>query len=57
MLNDSNFKFWKKNLLIVLGVLDLDLTLKDDSPSPLTDHSTSDKRGIRKGGRDQIACV
>ena len=44
MLNDTNFKSWQENLLIVLGVMDLDLALRTDSPPPLTDKSTSDKK-------------
>ena len=32
ILNDSNFKSWKNNLLIVLGVINLDLALKTNSP-------------------------
>ena len=44
MLNGTNFKSWKDNLLIVLGVMDLDLALRIDSPLPLTDQSTSDDK-------------
>ncbi|XP_071904268.1 uncharacterized protein [Coffea arabica] len=44
MLNGTNFKFWKENLLIVLGIMDLNLALRDDSPPPLTDQSTSDEK-------------
>ena len=44
MLNGSNFKSWQENLLIVLGVMDLDLSLRVDSPPPLTDKSTSDEK-------------
>ncbi|XP_075086152.1 uncharacterized protein LOC142168882 [Nicotiana tabacum] len=43
MLNGTNFKSWKKNLNIVLGVMDLDLALKVDSPPPLTYKSTSNE--------------
>ncbi|KAL0352380.1 UNVERIFIED_CONTAM: hypothetical protein Scaly_1626700 [Sesamum calycinum] len=44
MLNGSNFKSWKENLEIVLGVLDLDLALRKDSPPSLTDKSTSEQK-------------
>ena len=44
MLNGTNFKSWQENLLIVLEVMDLDLVLRIDSPPPLTDKSTPDKR-------------
>ncbi|KAB5519853.1 hypothetical protein DKX38_024172 [Salix brachista] len=56
MLNGSNFKSWKDNLLIVLGVMDLDLALRTDSPPPLKDESTSDeKRDMERGTMsDQI---
>ncbi|KAJ4713114.1 Retrovirus-related Pol polyprotein from transposon TNT 1-94 [Melia azedarach] len=44
LLNGSNFKSWKENLEIVLGVMDLDLALSEDCPLPLTDKSTSDNK-------------
>ena len=42
ILNGSNFKEWKENLSIVLGVMDLDHALSVDSPAPVTDLSSSD---------------
>ena len=45
MLNGTNLKSWKGNVLIVLGVMDLDLALRVDQPDPLTHESTSDQRG------------
>ena len=44
MLNGTNFKSWKENVLIVLGVMDLDLDLRVDQPDPLTHESTFDKK-------------
>ena len=44
MLNGSNFKSWLENLLIVLGFMDLDLTIRENAPTPLTDESTSDEK-------------
>ncbi|KAK4388610.1 hypothetical protein Sango_2467600 [Sesamum angolense] len=44
MLNGSNFKSWKENLEIVLGVMDLDLALREDSPPALTNKSTSEQK-------------
>ncbi|KAL0336423.1 UNVERIFIED_CONTAM: hypothetical protein Sradi_4854200 [Sesamum radiatum] len=44
MLNSSNFKSLKENLEIVLGVMDLDLTLREDSPHALTDKSSSEQK-------------
>ena len=49
MLNGTNFKSWKENVLIVLGVMDLDLALRVDQPDPLTHESTSyQKREMEK---------
>ncbi|KAK4383341.1 hypothetical protein Sango_2784700 [Sesamum angolense] len=44
MLNSLYFKSWKENLEIVLGMMDLDLTLREDSPPALTDKSTSEEK-------------
>ncbi|XP_057954717.1 uncharacterized protein LOC131148806 [Malania oleifera] len=44
MLNGSNFKSWKENLLIVLGVMDLDLALSVNSSPPITDKTTSNEK-------------
>ena len=57
MLNGTNFKSWQENLLIILGVMDLDLALRVQSPLPLTDESTWNKIERLKGGRNQITCV
>ena len=43
MLHGTNFKSLKENVLIVLGVLDLDLALQVDQLDPLTHESTSNK--------------
>ncbi|XP_047326667.1 uncharacterized protein LOC124930359 [Impatiens glandulifera] len=40
----DNFKNWKKSILIHLGCMDLDLALRIDQPTPLTDVSTTDQR-------------
>lgn len=39
MLTGANFKEWKENVLIVLGVMDLDLALRKEQPI-LSDKST-----------------
>ena len=58
MLNGSNFKSWQENLLIVLGVMDLDLALRVDSPPPLTDKSTSDeKRDMKRWEKSNRMCM
>ena len=44
MLNETNFKEWKKNVLIILGCTDLDLTLRIEQPASLTIESPSDDR-------------
>ena len=52
MLNGTNFKSWKENVLIVLRVMDLDLALQVDQPDPLTHETTSDqKREMEKWER------
>ncbi|XP_012854387.1 PREDICTED: uncharacterized protein LOC105973892 [Erythranthe guttata] len=57
-LNGSNFKSWKENLLIVLGVHDLDLALRVDSPPPLTDRSTpDDKRDMKRWKKSNRMCL
>ena len=49
MLNDSNFKLWQENILIVLAVIDPDLTLMVNSPPPLANESTlNDKRDMQR---------
>ena len=58
MLNGSNFKSWQENLLIVLGVMDLDLALRVDSPPPLTDKSTFDeKRDMERWEKSNRLCI
>ncbi|KAL2518256.1 hypothetical protein Adt_14503 [Abeliophyllum distichum] len=44
MLNGSNFKDWKENVLIVLGCMDLDLAIRIEKPASLTDASSPDDR-------------
>ena len=43
MLNGTIFKSWKENVLIVLGVMDLDLAVRVNQLDPLTDDSTFDQ--------------
>ncbi|XP_074304695.1 uncharacterized protein LOC141639478 [Silene latifolia] len=52
MLDGTNFKYWKENVMIVLGCMDLDLALRDERPAALTATSTSDaKRDMEKWER------
>ncbi|KAK8952136.1 hypothetical protein KSP39_PZI003213 [Platanthera zijinensis] len=44
ILNDTNFKAWKENVQIVLGCMDLDLSLRTDRPQTLTDKSSPDEK-------------
>ncbi|GMI64238.1 hypothetical protein HRI_000093100 [Hibiscus trionum] len=44
MLNGTNFKEWKRHVLIVLGCTDIDLALKQEQPTPLTADSTPDAK-------------
>ena len=54
MLNDKNFNSWQENVMIVLGVMDLDLVLKVAQPANLMDQSLL-KREKWKCGTVQIA--
>ena len=52
MLNGTNFKDWKENVMIVLGCMDLDLALRIERPADLTDKSsTEEKRDMEKWDR------
>ncbi|KAL2513398.1 hypothetical protein Adt_18998 [Abeliophyllum distichum] len=52
ILNGSNFKHWKENIMIVLGCMDLDLALRTEQPPALTtESSTEAKRDIEKWNR------
>ncbi|KAL2466677.1 hypothetical protein Adt_42528 [Abeliophyllum distichum] len=52
ILNGSNFKHWKENIMIVLGCMDLDLALRIEQPPALTtESSTEAKRDIEKWDR------
>ena len=39
-----NYKKWKEDIEIVLGLMDLDLALREDQPAEITDASTVDQR-------------
>ncbi|XP_068340380.1 uncharacterized protein [Pyrus communis] len=43
-LNGGNFKRWKQDIEILLGLMDLDLALREDEPAYLTDTSTVEQR-------------
>ncbi|CAM8882664.1 unnamed protein product [Rhodiola kirilowii] len=48
MLNGTNFKDWKENIMILLGCMDLDLALREPKPDAIT--STSSESGqVYKG--------
>ncbi|KAK5846508.1 hypothetical protein PVK06_002799 [Gossypium arboreum] len=52
MLNGTNFKEWKRHLLIVLGCMDIDLALREEQPAPITAKSTLDiKRDFERWDR------
>ncbi|GMJ06062.1 hypothetical protein HRI_004275400 [Hibiscus trionum] len=52
MLNGTNFKEWKRHVLIVLGCMDIDLALRQEQPAPLTADSTLDaKRDFERWDR------
>ena len=52
LLNGTNFKYWKENVMIVLGCMDLDLTLRTEQPPNFeSDSSTEDKKVYKKWER------
>ncbi|CAH9088342.1 unnamed protein product, partial [Cuscuta europaea] len=52
VLNGTNFKEWKENVMIVLGCMDLDLALRTEKPAPLKDTSTlAEKREMERWER------
>ena len=58
MLNESNFKSWQDNLLIVLVVMDLNLALRVDFPPPLTDESAiDDKNDMERWEGSNHMCI
>jgi len=44
MLNGTNFKEWKENVLIILDCMDLNLALRIEQSASLTAESFSDDR-------------
>ncbi|KAL5804970.1 hypothetical protein ACOSQ3_031770 [Xanthoceras sorbifolium] len=49
MLNGTNFKNWKENVLIVLDCIDINLALRTEQPPPLTDENfTEERRNFEK---------
>ncbi|KAL0427153.1 UNVERIFIED_CONTAM: hypothetical protein Slati_2890100 [Sesamum latifolium] len=54
----QTLKSWKENLEIVLGVMDLDIALREDFPPALTDKSTSEeKREKERWEKSNRMCV
>ena len=43
MLNGKNFKVWKENVKIVLGCMDLDLMLRTERPTSITENPNEGK--------------
>ncbi|XP_074352358.1 uncharacterized protein LOC141691524 [Apium graveolens] len=49
VLNDTNFKSWKENILLVLGFMDLDYAIRKEQPASLIDESSAiDKLNFEK---------
>lgn len=44
MLNGTNFKDWKENVMIAFGCMDLDLALRIERPASLTETSTAEAK-------------
>ena len=52
VLNDTNFKSWKENVLLVLGCMDLDFAIRKEQPASLTvESSTTEKLNFEKWER------
>ena len=52
MLNGTNIKAWQENIMIILGVIDLDRMLRVEWHADLTDKSYSDdKRDMERWDR------
>ena len=52
VLNDTNFKSWKENVLLVLGCMDVDYAIRKEQPASLTDASSNtDKLNFEKWER------
>uniref|UniRef100_A0A1J3K4I8 Retrovirus-related Pol polyprotein from transposon TNT 1-94 n=2 Tax=Noccaea caerulescens TaxID=107243 RepID=A0A1J3K4I8_NOCCA len=48
ILTGTNFSEWKEKVEFTLGVLDLDLALREDEPNPVTDESTEEEWLLHK---------
>ncbi|KAF8116094.1 hypothetical protein N665_0022s0024 [Sinapis alba] len=48
ILTGTNLSEWKEKVEFTLGVLDLDLALREDEPNPLTEESTEEKKKFYK---------
>ncbi|XP_024010507.1 uncharacterized protein LOC112085508 [Eutrema salsugineum] len=48
LLTGTNFSEWKEKVEFTLGVLDLDLALRQEEPQPLTEDSTGDDKAFHK---------
>ena len=59
ILNETNFKDWKGNVLIVLGCMDLDPALRTDQPPPLTTDSSAEatKKFERRDRSNRISLM
>ncbi|CAA7045079.1 unnamed protein product [Microthlaspi erraticum] len=44
----TNFSEWKEKVEFTLGVLDLELALRQDEPNPVTDESTEEEYQLHK---------
>ncbi|KAI6688599.1 hypothetical protein NL676_025427 [Syzygium grande] len=44
MLTGSNFKRWKQGIEFALGIVDMDLALREDEPTKPNDQSTADQK-------------
>jgi len=58
VLNGINFETWRDYIIIVLGFIDLDYTLRTEEPSAITDKSTvKEKANYEKWERSNKICL
>ena len=54
VLSGTNFKKWKEQIGIVLGIMDLDYTLREPAPTKLNDTSSKEYMALYENGNALI---
>lgn len=47
-LTGNNFKKWKSDIELALNLLDIDIAIREDEPTPLTENSTAEQKAHHK---------